>query len=65
MPADLAAVAWPMLDGRIDDNGRGPGTNFKAAVPVPEGASSQDKLIGYCGRTTSPSSAAGRVVLVA
>jgi uncharacterized protein (TIGR03086 family) len=51
MPADLAAVAWQMLDGRISDDARGSGKNFKAAVPTPESANDQDKLIGYCGRT--------------
>ena len=51
MPADLVAVAWQLLDGRILDDARGPGRLFKAAVPAPEVASDQDKLIAYCGRT--------------
>lgn len=50
MPPDLAAVAWQLLDGRIADADRGPGKNFKAAVPVPEGAGDQDQLLAYCGR---------------
>lgn len=50
MPADLAAVAWQFLDGRLPDDARGPGKNFKAAVPVPDDVSIQDKLIAYCGR---------------
>lgn len=50
MPADLAAVAWQMLGGRIADATRGPGKSFKAAVLVPEDASFQDKLLGYSGR---------------
>lgn len=51
MPDDLAAAALQMLDGRIPDEARGPGKNFKAAVDVAPDASAQDKLIGYCGRT--------------
>lgn len=51
MPEDLAAVAWQLLDGRISDEARGPGKNFRAAVPVPDDASTQDKLVAYCGRT--------------
>jgi uncharacterized protein (TIGR03086 family) len=51
MPPDLAAAAWQMIGGRISDEARGPGKNFKAAVGVPQDASDQDKLIGYCGRT--------------
>lgn len=50
MPADLAAVAWQLLGGRISDASRGPGKNFKAAIAVPEDASFQDKLLGYTGR---------------
>jgi uncharacterized protein (TIGR03086 family) len=50
MPADLAAAAWQMLSGRISDANRGPGKNFKMAVPVPEDASFQAKLLGYTGR---------------
>jgi uncharacterized protein (TIGR03086 family) len=50
MPADLAAAAWRLLGGRIPDGNRGPGRNFQAAVPVPEDASAQDKLLGYSGR---------------
>jgi uncharacterized protein (TIGR03086 family) len=48
MPPDLASAAWQFLDGQIADRQRG--TNFKDPVPLPEGASDQDKLIGYCGR---------------
>jgi uncharacterized protein (TIGR03086 family) len=53
MPADLAATAWGMLDGRITDEARGPGMNFKAALPVPDGASDQERLLAYCGRDPS------------
>ncbi len=51
MPADLATAAWELLAGRVPEEARGPGKNFKAAVPVPDDASDQDKLIAYCGRT--------------
>lgn len=51
MPADLASAAWLFVGGRIPDESRGPGKNFKAAVPVADDASDQDKLIGYLGRT--------------
>ena len=51
MPPELAAVAWQLLADRIPDDARGPGKNFKAAVAVSEGASDQDKLLAYCGRT--------------
>lgn len=50
MPPDLASAAFMMLNGRVSDEARGPGKNFKAAVSVPEDASDQDKLIAYCGR---------------
>jgi uncharacterized protein (TIGR03086 family) len=50
MPADLATVAWQMLGGRISETNRGPGKNFKAAVPVAEDATVQDRLLGYTGR---------------
>jgi uncharacterized protein (TIGR03086 family) len=50
MPANLAAAAWQMLGGRISDANRGPGKNFRAAIPVPEDASTQDKLLAYSGR---------------
>lgn len=50
MPEDLAAAAWGFLDGRLPDEARGPGRNFKVAVPVSDDASVQDKLIAYCGR---------------
>jgi uncharacterized protein (TIGR03086 family) len=51
MPPDLVAVAWQLLEGRIPDEARGQGRSFKAAVLAPEGASDQDRLIAYCGRT--------------
>ncbi len=51
MPPDLASAALQMLDGRVPDEARGPGKNFRKAVAVPDDASDQDKLIGYCGRT--------------
>ncbi len=50
MPPDLAAAALQVLDGRIPDEARGPGKNFKAAVPVPDDSSDQDKLLAYLGR---------------
>ena len=50
MPPDLATAAWQLMDGRIPDEFRGPGQNFKAAVAVAEDASAQDKLVAYCGR---------------
>jgi uncharacterized protein (TIGR03086 family) len=50
MPADLAAAAWQMLNGRISDANRGLGKNFKSAIPVPEAAGFQDRLLGYTGR---------------
>jgi uncharacterized protein (TIGR03086 family) len=49
MPADLAAAAWQMLEGRLTDESRG--SMFKPAVPVADDASTQDKLLAYCGRT--------------
>jgi uncharacterized protein (TIGR03086 family) len=45
MPTDLAETAWQFLDGRIPDEARGPGKNFKAAVAAPDDASTQDKLV--------------------
>lgn len=53
MPEDLAAAAWMFLDGQIADERRGPGMPFKAAVPLPEDAGVQEKLIAYCGRDPS------------
>lgn len=50
MPADLARAAFAMVDGQIDPGARGPGKIFKEAVPVPDDATDQDKLIAYCGR---------------
>jgi hypothetical protein len=40
-----------MMNGRIPDEARGPGKNFRSAVPVADDASDQDKLIAYLGRT--------------
>jgi uncharacterized protein (TIGR03086 family) len=51
MPEDLAGLAMQLLDGRLTDDSRGPGKNFGPAVAVAEGASVQDRLLGYCGRT--------------
>jgi uncharacterized protein (TIGR03086 family) len=48
MPSDLADAAFAMVDGRLTDDRRG--TNFKPAVPVPDDAPVQDRLIGYSGR---------------
>ncbi len=53
VPEDLAAAAFAMMDGRISDDARGPGRNFKAAVVVPADASVQDKLLAYLGRDPS------------
>jgi uncharacterized protein (TIGR03086 family) len=50
MPAHLAAAAWQMLGGRISDANRGPDKNFKAAIPIAEEASFQDRLLGYTCR---------------
>jgi uncharacterized protein (TIGR03086 family) len=51
MPGDLASAAWLFIGGRIPEESRGPGKNFKDAVPIGEDATDQDKLIAYCGRT--------------
>jgi uncharacterized protein (TIGR03086 family) len=48
IPADLAEAAFGLIDGRMSDDQRG--AFFKAAVPVPEDASPQDKLLAYGGR---------------
>jgi uncharacterized protein (TIGR03086 family) len=48
MPDDLAQAAFAMLDGRLPDDQRG--AFFKPATPVDEGASAQEKLLGYAGR---------------
>lgn len=48
MPDDLAAAAFTMVDGRLTDDQRGAG--FKPAVPVPETATAQEKLLAYTGR---------------
>jgi uncharacterized protein (TIGR03086 family) len=48
IPDDLAQAAFAMIDGRMTDDQRG--TFFKPAVPVPDDASAQDKLLGYGGR---------------
>jgi uncharacterized protein (TIGR03086 family) len=53
IPPDLAEAAWMFLNGQIRDEARGPGKIFKAVVPVADDASTQDKLIGYCGRDPS------------
>jgi uncharacterized protein (TIGR03086 family) len=51
MPEDLAALAMQLLDGRLNEDSRGPGKNFGPAVTVDADASVQDRLLGYCGRT--------------
>ena len=48
MPNDLVQAAFAMTDGRMSDEQRG--TFFKPAVAVGEGASAQEKLLGYAGR---------------
>jgi uncharacterized protein (TIGR03086 family) len=48
MPEDLARAAFQMFDGRLADEQRG--TFFQPAVPVPDDARPQDKLLGYGGR---------------
>ena len=50
IPEDLAEAAFALMNGRVPDDARGPGKNFKAVVPVPDDASVQDKLIAYLGR---------------
>ena len=47
IPPDLAEAAFGMVNGRLDDNR---GNFFKPAVPVPEDAPAQDKLLAYLGR---------------
>ena len=49
MPDDLATAAFAMLNGNIPDDRRASAL-FKSAVPVPDYASAQDKLIAYTGR---------------
>ena len=49
MPDDLAVAAFSMIDGRLTDDQR-KGGGFKPAVPVPENAPAQDKLVAYTGR---------------
>ena len=48
LPADLAEAYYAVFAPQID-GWRGTG-NFGPAVPVPSGASAQDKLIGVMGR---------------
>ena len=48
MPDDLAQTAFTMINGRMTDEQRG--TFFRSAVPVPDNASAQEKLLGYGGR---------------
>ena len=48
MPDDLAKAAFAVVDGRMSDRQRG--TFFEPAVPVPDDARAQDKLLGYLGR---------------
>lgn len=48
IPDDLASAAFAMIDGRLTDDQRGAG--FKPAVPVPDDATAQDKLLAYTGR---------------
>lgn len=48
MPPGLAEAAFQMIDGRMGDDQRG--AMFKPAIPVADGASAQEKLLGYGGR---------------
>jgi len=48
MPDELAQAAFAAVDGQLTDDRRG--TAFKPAVPVPDDASAQDRLLGYGGR---------------
>jgi uncharacterized protein (TIGR03086 family) len=51
MPADLAERALERIHGRFtDEQRRGV---FKPEIPVPDGASAQDKLLAYTGRPPS------------
>lgn len=48
MPDGLPDAAYQMIHGRFTDDQRA--GVFKAAVPVPPGASRQDELLAYTGR---------------
>ncbi len=50
MPDDLAVAAFQMVDGRISDDQRGD-SSFKLAIPVPDTATAQEKLLAYGGRS--------------
>jgi len=49
MPAGLAEAAYDVIHGRFSAEQR-PGV-FEPEVPVPDGASAQDRLLAYTGRT--------------
>jgi uncharacterized protein (TIGR03086 family) len=51
MPAELVEAAWKTVNGRIGDDRRGEGMPFQAEVNVAEDAPTQDKLVGYLGRS--------------
>ncbi|HEX7165372.1 MAG TPA: TIGR03086 family metal-binding protein [Acidimicrobiales bacterium] len=49
MPEDLAATAFSVIDGRMDDPSMR-GKNFKPRIEVPDDAPVQHKLLAYGGR---------------
>jgi len=51
MPDDLAQAAFQMVDGRMPPEKRG--GMFKPAIPMPDNASAQEKLLAYGGRRPS------------
>jgi uncharacterized protein (TIGR03086 family) len=48
MPDDLARAAFEAINGKMPDDQRH--GMFKAARSVPDGASAQERLLGYAGR---------------
>jgi hypothetical protein len=52
MPAGLADQAFDTINGKFPTDGSTP--FFKKAVPVPDDAGAQDKLLGLSGRQPTP-----------
>ena len=50
MDEDLASATLKLMQERYDPKQRGPGKNFAAAVPSPDDASVQDRLLALSGR---------------